>query len=59
MGAVSINDVRQGKRDKVMQLVKALKAWEDRRKEIIKSLGQAPLPASGPLMGPVMGNAWQ
>ena len=58
MGSVSINDVRQGKRDKVMQLLKALNTWEDRRKEIVKSLGQGTIP-SGPLMGPVMGNSWK
>jgi len=43
MGSVSINDVRLGKRDRVMQLLKALKTWEDRRKEIVKSLGTTPL----------------
>jgi len=32
MGSVSINDVRQGKRDKVVQLLKALKSWEEKRK---------------------------
>ncbi|KAI6152418.1 hypothetical protein BKA82DRAFT_4111061 [Pisolithus tinctorius] len=40
VGNVSINDVRQGKRDKVVQLLKALKAWEDRRKDILRSMGQ-------------------
>jgi len=58
MGAVSINDVRLGKRDKVMQLLRALKTWEDRRKEIVKSLGQGPMP-SGPLMGPIVGDSWR
>ncbi|KAI6127371.1 hypothetical protein EDD16DRAFT_1751122 [Pisolithus croceorrhizus] len=37
---VSINDVRQGKRDKVVQLLKALKSWEDRRRDILRSMGQ-------------------
>lgn len=32
MGSVSINDVRQGKRDKVVQVLKALKSWEDKKK---------------------------
>ena len=32
MGSVSINDVRLGKRDKIIQLLKALKAWEDKLK---------------------------
>ena len=49
MGSVSINDVRQGKRDKMMQLLKALKTWEDRRKEIVKSIGQGGF-AGGPLL---------
>lgn len=31
MGNVSINDVRTGKRDKIIQLLKALKTWEERR----------------------------
>ena len=37
--SVSINDVRQGKRDKIVLLLKALKAWEDRRKDILRSMG--------------------
>ncbi|KIK95325.1 hypothetical protein PAXRUDRAFT_827121 [Paxillus rubicundulus Ve08.2h10] len=45
MGSVSINDVRQGKREKVMQLVKALKTWEDRRREIVKSIGRGSVQA--------------
>ncbi|KAL4076379.1 hypothetical protein J3A83DRAFT_4370556 [Scleroderma citrinum] len=36
---VSINDVRQGKKDKVVLVLKALKAWEDRRKDILRSMG--------------------
>ncbi|KAF9226815.1 hypothetical protein BS17DRAFT_794251 [Gyrodon lividus] len=54
MGSVSINDVRQGKRDKVVQLLKALKAWEDRRKEIVKSIGQGSVQA-----GPLMATTWR
>ncbi|KAH9927346.1 uncharacterized protein B0H18DRAFT_1084840 [Fomitopsis serialis] len=45
MGTVSINDIRQGKRDKILQLLKALRAWEDRRKAVAHSLG----PPSPPL----------
>jgi len=41
MGNVSINDVRQGKRDKVMQLLKALKAWEDKGIAIAQNLVKA------------------
>lgn len=43
MGSVSINDVRQGKRDKIIQLLKALKAWED-KKAIAQSIGNGQVP---------------
>lgn len=33
-GHVTINDVRSGNRDQMVLLVKALKAWEDKKKEI-------------------------
>lgn len=49
MGSVSINDVRQGKRDKILQLLKALKAWEDRRMDILRSIGAGTIQA-GPFM---------
>lgn len=39
MGSVSINDVRQGKRDKILQLLKALKGWEEKRKVLNMSVG--------------------
>lgn len=38
MGSVSINDVRQGKRDKIVQLLRALKSWEDKRKALANTL---------------------
>jgi hypothetical protein len=41
MGSVSINDVRQGKRDKILQLLKALKAWEDKNRAFAESYGRA------------------
>ncbi|KAI0774696.1 hypothetical protein BD413DRAFT_302983 [Trametes elegans] len=50
MGTVSINDIRQGKRDKIVQLLRALKAWEDRRKAIAQSIGKGAA-AAGPFMG--------
>ena len=50
MGSVSINDIRQGKRDKIIQLLRALKAWEDRRKAIAQSIGKGSVVA-GPFMG--------
>lgn len=40
MGSVSINDIRQGKRDKIMQLLRSMKAWEEKRKAIAQSIGQ-------------------
>ena len=54
MGSVSINDVRQGKEDKVLQLVKALKSWEERRKAIAMSIGKGSVQA-GSFMAPVVG----
>lgn len=47
MGSVSINDVRQGKRDKIVQLLKALKAWEDKRRAIVQSIGASGYQAAG------------
>lgn len=38
LGTVSINDVRQGKKDKILQVLKALKSWEDKRTEISQFL---------------------
>ena len=46
MGSVSINDVRLGKRDKIIQLLKALKAWEDKRKALAFTIGKAATPAA-------------
>lgn len=50
MGSVSINDIRQGKRDKVVQLLRALKGWEDKRRTIAQSIGKGSV-AAGPFMG--------
>lgn len=44
-GDVSINDVRLGKREKIVQLVRALKRWEDRRLAAVKSIGQGAMVA--------------
>ena len=58
MGTVSINDIRTGKRDKIVQLLKALRAWEDKRRAIAHSLGPSSpsgsfLAIGGPMgMGP-------
>ncbi|CAK5280334.1 unnamed protein product [Mycena citricolor] len=40
MGSVSINDVRQGKRDKIVQLLRGLKAWEEKRRALANSIGR-------------------
>lgn len=40
MGAVSINDIRQGRREKVVQLLHALKTWDDKKKAIATSIGR-------------------
>ncbi|KAH6914621.1 hypothetical protein BKA70DRAFT_1419581 [Coprinopsis sp. MPI-PUGE-AT-0042] len=55
MGSVSINDVRQGKRDKIVQLLKALKAWEDKRRAIAMSMASSGV-SSGPFVAPVSMN---
>lgn len=38
LGTVSINDIRQGNMDKIVQLLKALKSWEDKRMAVFQSL---------------------
>lgn len=56
MGSVSINDVRQGKRDKIVQLLKALKAWEDKRRALASMAGSV---TAGSFMAPVQyGSSW-
>jgi hypothetical protein len=52
MGAVSINDVRQGKRDKIIQLLKALRAWDDKKNLVLLSIGNSSMQAS-PFVVPV------
>lgn len=52
MGSVSINDVRLGKRDKIIQLLKALKAWEDKRNALALSITKATGP--GAFMTPLV-----
>jgi hypothetical protein len=44
MGSVSINDVRLGKRDKIVQLLKALKAWEEKRRVLDLNISKAIAP---------------
>ncbi len=42
IGSVSINDVRQGKKEKIIQLVKALKLWEEKRKILSSAIARPP-----------------
>ncbi|KAH9983046.1 hypothetical protein BJV74DRAFT_989158 [Russula compacta] len=49
MGTVSINDVRQGKRDKIAQLLRALRAWEEKRQTVLQSIGKSSMQA-GPFV---------
>jgi len=42
LGTVSINDIRQGRKDKIIQVLKALKSWEDKRTEISQFLNTNP-----------------
>ncbi|KAJ3511340.1 hypothetical protein NLJ89_g4157 [Agrocybe chaxingu] len=46
MGSVSINDVRQGKRDKIIQLLRALRAWEEKRRALANTIAKASSPTS-------------
>ena len=55
MGAVSINDVRAGKQDKLVQLLKALRAWEERRRTIAQSMGMTGV-HGGPFIAPMSWN---
>ncbi|KAF8885751.1 hypothetical protein BD779DRAFT_1532251 [Infundibulicybe gibba] len=52
MGSVSINDVRQGKREKIVQLLRALKAWEDKRNAIVQGIGKTSVQV-GAFMAPM------
>ncbi|KAI0313112.1 hypothetical protein OF83DRAFT_1249533 [Amylostereum chailletii] len=55
MGAVSINDIKLGKRDKTVQLLKALRTWEEKRRAITQSIGKSGMHA-GPFIAPVAWN---
>ena len=48
MGVINIDDVRQGKRDKIVQLLKALRAWE-KRPPPLQSIWQSSIEA-GPFV---------
>lgn len=51
MGSISISDVRLGKRDKIIQLLRALKVWEDKRNALSLSIMKATGP---PFLPPVI-----
>lgn len=51
MGSVSINDVRQGKRDKIIQLLKALKLWEEKRKALATTIAKSISPQGYMVLG--------
>jgi hypothetical protein len=42
IGSVSINDVRLGNKEKITQLVKSLRSWQDRRELIVKGMSKTP-----------------
>lgn len=42
LGTVSISDIRQSRKDKIIQVLKALKSWEDKRTEISQLLNTNP-----------------
>ncbi|KAH8118838.1 hypothetical protein DFH11DRAFT_1569588 [Phellopilus nigrolimitatus] len=49
MGSVSINDVRQGRTDKIVHLLRSLKAWEEKRRTLARSIARTGAHA-GPFM---------
>ncbi|KDQ15462.1 hypothetical protein BOTBODRAFT_292577 [Botryobasidium botryosum FD-172 SS1] len=49
-GSVSINDVRTGNREKIVQLVRSLKSWEDRRRSLIRASAKQAV-STGPWLG--------
>jgi hypothetical protein len=57
MGSLSINDIRQGKQDKVVQLLRALKMWEDKRKAIAQSIGKGGVQV-GAFVAPIGAMSW-
>ncbi|KDR84187.1 hypothetical protein GALMADRAFT_54404, partial [Galerina marginata CBS 339.88] len=54
IGSVSINDIRQGKRDKIVQLLRALKSWEDKRRALANTIAKGSMQAGASFMMPVV-----
>lgn len=49
VGNISINDVRFGEKEKILPVLRCMKAWEERRRTLAKSLGRNTAHA-GPFM---------
>jgi len=60
LGAVSVNDVRLGKKGKIIQVLKALKSWEDKRMEISQFLNASAglVYNSKPYLSTAGGSVW-
>lgn len=56
LGTVSINDVRQGKGGKIIQVLKALKSWEDKRTQFLNTA--AGLVYNSGYLSTVGGSVW-
>lgn len=52
MGAISINDIRQAKKYKIVQLLQALRSWEEKRR-VTNSIGKGAGTGSTFMAGPV------
>lgn len=60
LGTVSINDVRQRKGDKIIQVLKALRSWEDKRAELSRLFNASGglVFNSSPYLSPAGGGMW-
>lgn len=59
-GMVTTNDVRQGKKDKIIQVLQALKSWEEKRMELSQFLDSTAglMYTSKPYLSTAEGSAW-
>lgn len=61
MGSVSINDVRQGRTDKIIHLLRSLQSWEEKRRVLARSGGRSTAHAGSFMdtnVGPSAVRAW-
>jgi hypothetical protein len=60
LGTVSINDVKQGKKGKIIQVLKALRSWEEKRTEISQFLNSTAglVYNSSPYLSTAGGSVW-